>query len=353
MIKDYHIDNNFKSQWEKKIFSWYLLNKRDLPWRKKKNQNFYRIWISEVMLQQTQVLVVIPFYKKFIKKWPNLDMFYNAKLDEILAIWQGMGYYKRAHNLFKAKELLKDKEIEIDSISLKKLPGVGDYISSAISAILKDEPCAVVDGNIRRILMRVFDLKYDNPGLNSHIKKISQKLTPKYRNGDYCQSLMDLSNLVCKLRNPKCNVCPISNFCLSKGKSFNNFKTRKIKKKKSVSFVVRSGKYFLLEKTSGGLLQNLFSFPLSDLEEVQEGLSFEEYLKKNVCSWMEKNELKSSFRFIGEVNHKFSHFHLKVFIVELKLLRKLKKKKYYWLTYEEIEKKPVSKLMIKLKEKVK
>ena len=109
-MQEYHIDNNFKSEWRKKILNWYLLNKRDLPWRKPENQNFYKIWISEIMLQQTQVSVVIPYYKKFFAKWPNLEDFFDAKLEEILFIWQGMGYYKRAYILFNAKKLLKKKK---------------------------------------------------------------------------------------------------------------------------------------------------------------------------------------------------------------------------------------------------
>ena len=110
-MKGYHIKNNFKREWRKKILLWYSLNKRDLPWRRSENQNFYRVWISEIMLQQTQVSIVIPFYNKFIRKWPTLKDFYSAKLDDILLIWQGMGYYRRAHNLYKAKEILKKKRI--------------------------------------------------------------------------------------------------------------------------------------------------------------------------------------------------------------------------------------------------
>ena len=219
-VKEYHIDKNFKSMRKKKILKWYSYNKRDLPWRLKENQNFYRIWISEVMLQQTKVSVVIPYYNKFINKWPTLELFFNAKLEEILKIWEGLGYYKRAQNLYKAKELLKNKKgkITINSSNLKYLPGIGDYISSAISAILKDEPCAVVDGNIRRILMRVFGFKSSDKSLNKKIRDLSKELTPNSKNGNYCQSLMDLANIVCKANNPECNICPIFIFCKSKGK---------------------------------------------------------------------------------------------------------------------------------------
>ena len=158
MTLKYNINSKFKREWQKKIIDWYKVNKRDLPWRKRRNQNFYKIWISEVMLQQTIVKTVIPYYEKFIERWPNLKSFFDASLDEILLYWQGLGYYQRAKNLFKAKEYLKKNKLYINSTNLKKVPGIGDYISSAISAILKNENCAVVDGNIKRILRRVFNL---------------------------------------------------------------------------------------------------------------------------------------------------------------------------------------------------
>ncbi len=127
-MKEYHIDKIFKSRWGKKMLDWYAINKRDLPWRRNENKNFYRIWISEIMLQQTQVSVVIPYYNRFILKWPTLEDFYNAKLEEILILWQGMGYYKRAENLYKAKELLKKKKNQCElPITLRNSRNWGLY----------------------------------------------------------------------------------------------------------------------------------------------------------------------------------------------------------------------------------
>ena len=158
-MKEYHISTKFKIDWQKKILNWYSLNKRQLPWREKKYQNFYNIWISEIMLQQTSVKTVIPYYEKFMKKWPSLQSFSRATLDEILLVWQGLGYYQRAKNLYLAKEELKKKDcIKINIQNLKELPGVGDYVASAICAILKDDSCVVVDGNIKRIISRAFNL---------------------------------------------------------------------------------------------------------------------------------------------------------------------------------------------------
>ena len=217
MNDDYDITLNFKKAWQKKILRWYELNKRDLPWRKKTYQNFYKIWISEVMLQQTVVNTVIPYYRKFLKKWPNLKLFYKAELEEILMIWQGLGYYQRAKKLYEAKEFLKINKLVIHSTDLIKIPGLGKYTSHSISAILKDEPCAVVDGNVERILSRVFKISRSDKRFKKKIYQIAEKLTPLKNNRNYFQSLMDLANIVCKSKAPNCILCPVKKYCLTKG----------------------------------------------------------------------------------------------------------------------------------------
>ena len=161
-----------------------------------------------------------------------------------------MGYYKRAENLYKAKELLKKKKITVNYQSLLEIPGIGDYTSSAISAILNDEKCAVVDGNIKRILTRVFKLNNDDKLYDKNIRYISTYLTPNRKNGSYCQSLMDLANSVCKVRNPDCKICPVEDFCLSKGLKLIQKKGKRTKNKIAVAFVVSYKKYFLVEKNS-------------------------------------------------------------------------------------------------------
>ena len=351
-MKEYHIDKFFKSRWGKKMLDWYSINKRDLPWRRKENKNFYRIWISEIMLQQTQVSVVIPYYKRFILKWPTLEDFYNAKLEEILFLWQGMGYYKRAENLYKAKELLKKKKITVNYQSLLEIPGIGDYTSSAISAILKDEKCAVVDGNIKRILTRVFKLNYDDRLYNKNIKYISTYLTPDRKNGNYCQSLMDLANSVCKVRNPDCKMCPVEDFCLSKGLKSIQKKAKKTKNRIAIAFIVSYKKYFLVEKNSKNLLKNLFCFPLSNSKNVDKNFNESEFLCKTVNHWLKKKKLKVTYKLAGKVIHKFSHFQLKVLVVKLNLTGKLLLENFFWLTIKDLNNKPVSKLMLKIKEMV-
>ena len=352
-MKDYHIKNTFKREWRKKILHWYSSNKRDLPWRRAENQNFYRVWISEIMLQQTQVSVVIPFYNRFINKWPTLKDFYTAKLDDILLIWQGMGYYRRAHNLYKAKEILKKKtKIVINSYFLKKLPGIGDYTSCAISAILEDESCSVIDGNIKRVLSRVFGLDANDKSFKRLIDNISESLTPEKKNGDYCQSLMDLANLVCKVTKPDCEICPVFQLCESKGGIKRKIKKKIVIQKVAVAFVIGYKEKFLIQKNSESLLQNLYCFPLSEFNEITEDFEKREYLNQVVSEWTEKKTIKNSYDFVGEINHKFSHFQLKVLIVKLELSHRLKFNDLFWLTNEELNEKAVSKLMKKLREKI-
>ena len=200
------------------------------------------------MLQQTTVTTVIPFYKRFLRKWPNLKSFFDATAEEILFEWQGLGYYQRAKNLYKAKEFLKSNRLIIDSKKLMNIPGIGEYTSSSISAILKDEPCAVIDGNIERILLRVFDLNQSEKNFKKNIKIIAQKLTPSKNNKYYFQSLMDLANIICKSRIPQCILCPIKKFCKNNVKI--NFKL-KINKRttKAGNFLVRFNNKFLAGKS--------------------------------------------------------------------------------------------------------
>ncbi len=236
--------------------------------------------------------------------------------------------------------------------SLLEIPGIGDYTSSAISAILNDEKCAVVDGNIKRILTRVFKLNNDDKLYDKNIKYISTYLTPNRKNGNYCQSLMDLANSVCKVRNPDCKICPVEDFCLSKGLKLIQKKGKRSKNKIAVAFVVSYKKYFLVEKNSKKLLKNLFCFPFSDSEDIDENFIESEFLNKTVNNWLKKKRLKVTYNLAGKVIHKFSHFQLKVLVVKLNLSRKLMLENFFWLTIKDLNNKPVSKLMLKIKEMV-
>ena len=351
MIKEYHIENSFKSCWEKKILDCYKINKRDLPWRKKENQNFYRIWISEVMLQQTGVKTVIPYYIKFLKKWPTLESFFKAELIEILKVWQGLGYYQRAKNLYNAKEFLKKKHPLNTLESLKKIPGIGDYISSSICAILYDKSCAVIDSNIKRIITRAFALEVEKKNYNNVLKDIAKKLTPLKNNGKYCQSLMDLANLVCKPTEPKCIICPINNLCAKKTNNKTKVKVFLKKIKIGVVFFVSYNEEFLIERSEKKLLQGLYNYPFSKFVELNDYRN-ENNIKRNLISqWLKSFKLEQSYKNISVVEHEFSHFRLKLSIVNIKLKKKIILTEYEWINKNEFDLLPISTLMTKIKEK--
>ena len=354
-IDTYQIETKFKSNWKKKILIWYSLKGRILPWRDKKNQNFYCIWISEVMLQQTGVDIVIPYYKRFLKKWPNLDSFFKANLNEILKMWQGLGYYQRARNLFKAKEFLKREKISLNSESLKRLPGIGDYISCSISAILNDEACAVIDTNIRRVISRVFQLNVNDKDFKIYLKLIVSQLTPQKNNGAYCQSLMDLASLICKPTNPLCDACPIESFCLSK--NFSKLKKRKviIKKKKErvgVIFFLQNRKKFLVDISKDKLFEGLYCFPMSRFVDLEKKRSEFQIQKDLIFEWFKFNKIKGDYELVSKIDHEFSHFCLKLLIVRIRSKYKKVFKNYEWVNDEEFQGKPLSKLTLKVKEVV-
>ena len=352
MNEEYHIDQNFKSSWNKKILRWYQRNKRILPWRKKQNQTFYKIWLSEVMLQQTTVKTVIPYYTKFIKKWPTMESFFRANESEILKIWEGLGYYQRAKNLFLGKEFLKKKKIDFNSIELKKIPGIGDYMSCSISAILNDEDCAVVDTNIKRVISRAFNLIPGTALYEKKVKKIAQELTPSKKNGEYCQSLMDLANLICKIKNPDCFSCPIKQLCKGKDQEYRSIIKKKPRKLKyGIGFFINYKNKFLITNSKKKLLEGLYNLPTTNFREILDN-DKTSVLKEILFKWNLKYKFDINTNFDFYIRHQFSHFTLKLFIVNIELHNKINIEDCRWVDKKEFSKLPVSKLMMKIGEKV-
>ena len=200
------------------ILQWYDLNKRDLPWRSTKEP--YKIWVSEIILQQTRVVNGIIYYRRFIEHFPNLHSLANADENDVLLIWQGLGYYSRARNLhFSAKYIVDKLNSNFPNTyqDIIKLKGIGDYTASAISSICFEEKVPAIDGNIFRILSRLFELKesfYSNK-FKTKIKKLALEIMPNNRFGDYNQALMDYGSIICKPTNPLCSECVVSTMCKS------------------------------------------------------------------------------------------------------------------------------------------
>ena len=300
----------------KRILNWYDCNARDLPWRIPPSQSKagikphpYHVWLSEIMLQQTTVKAVKPFYYRFITKWPSIIELASAKDADIMEAWAGLGYYSRARNLIKCARLVVKDYNSIfpqDEKLLLELPGIGPYTASAIRAIAFNKKANVIDGNIDRVIVRLFAIMTPISLSKTKIKTHAAAIIPKNRFGDYAQALMDLGSQICTPKNPKCNSCPIKSECNSyKQDKTNCIPKPLIKKPKPIRYgyvfvILTKNNTILLERRPNlGILGGMLAFPGT--------------------IWQESNELKlfppfqASWDILNQpVNHTFSHFHLEL-----------------------------------------
>ncbi len=258
-----------------KILNWYDNNKRHLPWRKhtSKKQKQYFTLVSEFMLQQTQVKTVIPYFENFINKIPNMQSLAKVNSDKLMKCWEGLGYYSRARNLRKtSKQIISDFKGNLpENIEdLKKLPGIGDYTSRAILAIAFNKPIIPIDGNVERVLKRIFCLKKKNEITKDNLNKKIFFFGKSKRSSEYAQAIMEIGALICKPKNPICIECPISKNCISFKK--NNFEIKsKIKFNKIKYFEAaiynNKNKYLLIKNDKFNFLKNLLIFPMREVEK--------------------------------------------------------------------------------------
>jgi A/G-specific adenine glycosylase len=200
------------------LLAWYDRQRRDLPWRVPPGErpDPYRVWLSEIMLQQTTVATVGPYFDRFVARWPDIRALAAASLDEVLHLWQGLGYYARARNLRACARAVVDRHgarFPDDPRQLRALPGIGDYTVAAIAAIAFDRPLAAVDGNVERVVARLFAERAPLPGVKPRLKALAAALVPQERAGDFAQALMDLGAVICTPRRPRCMLCPWRGNC--------------------------------------------------------------------------------------------------------------------------------------------
>ena len=265
-------------KFSKALVSWYLQNKRDLPWRETTNP--YCIWLSEIILQQTRVDQGLAYYLKFVKNFPTVFDLARADEEEILKLWQGLGYYSRARNLHTSAKYIID---ELEGVfptnykSLLKLKGVGDYTASAIASICFDEPTAVVDGNVYRVLARYFGIAtpINSTSGIKEFKKLAQELIDVKNPANHNQAIMEFGARMCKPQNPDCTICPLNDSCIAlQKKEVKNLpiKDKKVKVRKryfNYLVVITSDKKTILRKREGkGIWQNLYEFPLIETQVV-------------------------------------------------------------------------------------
>jgi A/G-specific adenine glycosylase len=200
------------------LLAWYDRHRRDLPWRAPpgRRPDPYRVWLSEIMLQQTTVATVGPYFDRFVARWPDIRALAAASLDEVLHLWQGLGYYARARNLHACARAVVERHggnVPEDLTGLRALPGVGDYTAAAIAAIAFDQPFAAVDGNVERVMARVFAERTSLPAAKPRLRALTQALVPTESAGDFAQALMDLGAVLCTPRRPRCVLCPWRGDC--------------------------------------------------------------------------------------------------------------------------------------------
>ena len=259
----------------KKILKWYDLNKRSLPWRKdvslKKKQYF--TLVSEFMLQQTQVVTVIPYFNRFIKNIPDLKSLSKVSNKKLIKLWEGLGYYSRAQNLKKTAQILTKTfkgRLPGSFEDLRSLPGIGNYTASAILAIAFNKNYIPLDGNIERVLKRYLHLKKDKEIQKNNLIQKKSVFGSSSRSSDYAQALMELGALICKPNNPLCNQCPISKNCKSlQKKDFDLTKNTKknIDKYFLLKVYKKNQRYLLIRNTKFNFLKNLAIFPMEELSK--------------------------------------------------------------------------------------
>ena len=300
-----------------RLVTWYLQNKRDLPWRN--SQNPYYIWLSEIILQQTRVDQGMAYYFKFIDNFPSVFHLANASEEEVLKLWQGLGYYSRARNLhFSAKYIVNELNGVFPSTysDILKLKGVGDYTASAIASFCFNEPTAVVDGNVYRVLSRYFGIftPINSTKGIKEFKLLAQELINSKKAGMHNQAIMEFGAIMCKPQNPDCTICPLSESCVAFGN--NTIKELPVKEKK---LKVRN-RYFnylvvetadgktLVEKRTKGIWINLYQFPLVESkQEINELELVKSDLFQSLFSEMSTDVLLFNSNMVV---HKLSHQHI-------------------------------------------
>lgn len=316
--------------------NWYDLFGRDLPWRAPSgaSPDPYRVWLSEIMLQQTTVATVGPYFENFISRWPNLRSLADASLDEVLHSWQGLGYYARARNLHRCAKLLKDQydcKFPQSETMLLSLPGIGEYTAAALLTIAFNKPANVVDGNVERVVARLFGIEDPLPPSKNKLRQSAEQLVPSKsegRPGDYAQALMDLGAMICLPGKPKCDTCPWVASCKSAQSGQAQFLPRREPKKiKPVRYGIvywiqtEDGEVLLRRRPEKGLLGGMMEFPSTDWVEEK---------KQTEMTLTGLPIGNRATRVEGIISHTFTHFKLELSLSVVLLTQRVELNDLIW-----------------------
>ncbi|WP_066649985.1 MULTISPECIES: A/G-specific adenine glycosylase [Sphingomonas] len=293
------------------LLGWYDAHARDLPWRAKPGETAdpYRVWLSEVMLQQTTVATVRPRFADFVARWPDVAALAGAEDADLMAAWAGLGYYARARNLLACARAVVDRHdgaFPADETALRQLPGVGDYTAAAVAAIAFGQRAVVVDGNVERVVARLFALSDPLPGAKPTIRALTDRITPHDRPGDFAQAMMDLGATLCSPRNPACALCPLAAMCAARGEGNPQAYPVKAAKKArpqrygTAFWIERDGAVLLVRRPPKGLLGGMRALPTGPWADAPPGLAG---APTPHADWMMA---------AGTATHVFTHFRLEL-----------------------------------------
>lgn len=297
------------------LLDWYDVCRRELPWRAAPGEtpDAYQVWLSEIMLQQTTVKAVAPYYAEFLKRWPNVEDLAAADLEHVLQAWAGLGYYARARNLHACACVIANQfsgHFPENEKQLLSLPGVGPYTAAAIAAIAFDKPAAVMDGNVERVLARVYAVKTPLPEAKRELRVALEALAPATRSGDFAQAMMDLGATICTPRTPSCTRCPWNGRCVALASGlasvlpYKRPKKAKPTRRGAAFFVQRAdGAVLLRKRLTKGLLGGMTEVPGSEWIEGEGEMPDLNSDGPVNAAWV---------RVPGIVRHTFTHFHLEL-----------------------------------------
>lgn len=344
-----------QSVFTKPLMKWYRKNSRPLPWRETTDP--YKIWISEIMLQQTTVNAVIPYYQRWIEKFPRIEDVARAPLQKILRIWQGLGYYQRAKNIHQcAKVICREHKGEIPRTAdeLRKLPGFGPYTVGAVLSIAFDQRQPIIDANVRRVVMRQLAIEGSaTPVQDPAILRFLDQVMPQKGMSVFNQALMELGALICRSRQPACLICPVREGCQAYARGIQEIipqpKKKMIKEIQAVIAVIENnGNFFIQQRDSKGLLADLWEFPGGKIEK---GESSYDALCREVKEELHV-EVKSA-KHLTNLKHFYTQFcvDLHVFACQSKTLP-IEDKTHRWVRLKDFSKYPMPSGSVKIVEKL-
>jgi len=331
-----------------KLLRWASRNLRDLPWRAEPRDP-YRVWISETMLQQTQVVTVIPYFQRFTERFPTIDALAASPLDDVLKVWEGLGYYARARNLHRAAQQVVAEfggRLPDTVEGLSQLPGIGAYTAGAIASIFFGRDAPVVDGNVKRVLCRVYALRGDTrqPRMDQKLWALAEANLPKGKAGRWNEALMELGATVCLPRSPQCDECPLAEVCRARALGIQDKLPARAARKQTphvdvtaaVIRPLRGRRMLIAQRPTGGMLGGLWEFPGG---KVERGESLEEGLRREIREEL-GIEIKVG-RPVAQVEHAYTHFRITLYAYECRVVRgrprAIEVADWRWVQFDELD----------------